>query len=121
VNDDPLPTVSVADGSVLEPDTGTVGMTFAVTLSPASGKTVTVRYATADTGAGPGFAIAGADYTARTGTITFGAGATSRTVTVSTRGDLLVEGEEVFRLTLAAPTEAAIGDGEAAGRIQDDE
>ena len=45
-----------------EGNAGTANMTFTATLSAASGKTVTVAYATAD-----GTAIAPADYTASAG------------------------------------------------------
>ena len=52
--------------NVTEVDAGTVTATFTATLSAASGKTVTVDYATSDV-----TATAPADYTAASGTLTF--------------------------------------------------
>jgi hypothetical protein len=69
-DDDAAPTISVNDPSVTEGNSGTTTLTFTVTLSAASGKTVAVDYATAD-----GTATAGTDYTAiGTTTLTFAAG-----------------------------------------------
>jgi hypothetical protein len=50
------PTISISDASVAEGDTGTVSLTFNVTLSAASGTVITVDYTTAD-----GTAMAGSD------------------------------------------------------------
>src|SRR6185369_13991317 len=47
-NDDPLPSLSVGDVSVTEGNSGLTDAVFPVTLSAASGQTVTVNYATAD-------------------------------------------------------------------------
>ncbi len=75
----PLPSLSVADAMASEGDEAAV---FDVTLSAASGDTVTVDYATAnDT------AQASADYTAVGGTLTFLPGNTLQTVEVPRIGD----------------------------------
>ena len=68
---------------------------FEVSLSRAAAGAVTVDYATAD-----GTAEAGADYTATSGTLTFAAGETVKTVSVPVLDDAVDEGEETF--TLAA-------------------
>ena len=47
-DDDPLPALSVNDVTVSEGNAGTANATFTVTLAPASGRTVTVDYATED-------------------------------------------------------------------------
>lgn len=72
-DDDAAPTISVNDATE---NAGEV--IFTVSLSAASGKTITVDYATAD-----GTSTAGVDYTAKTGTLTFAAGETTKTVTVT--------------------------------------
>ncbi|MCU0624781.1 MAG: hypothetical protein MUF53_13095, partial [Gemmatimonadaceae bacterium] len=73
---------SVTDVAVLEGSGGGTSMVFTVTLASAASGTVTVDYATAD-----GTALAGLDYTATSGTLTFGAGQTSRTFTVPVAAD----------------------------------
>ena len=70
------PGLSVADAEVTEAVNATLA--FAVTLSRAASGTVTVGYATTD-----GTAAAGSDYTATNGTLTFAAGETSKTVSVT--------------------------------------
>ena len=72
-DDDASPTISVNDATE---NAGEV--IFTVSLSAASGKSITVDYATAD-----GTSTAGVDYTAKTGTLTFAAGETTKTVTVT--------------------------------------
>ena len=47
-DDDPLPSLSVGDASLPEGNAGTSQITFDVTLSEASAKTVTVGWTTAD-------------------------------------------------------------------------
>ena len=68
-----------------------------VRTSSAVAQSVTV--ATSD-----GTAVAGADYTAVTTTLTFAIGEKSKTVTIPILGDTQVEGNEVVNLTLSNPT-----------------
>ena len=108
------PLLSVADAQAQE---GTdTAVAFAVTLSRAASGAVTVDYATAD-----GTATAGEDYTATSGTLTFAAAETSKTVTVPIHDDAHDEGQETFTLTLANASGAAILDGEATGTIDNDD
>jgi M6 family metalloprotease-like protein len=102
-DNDPTPTVGFgqASSSVLE---STTPATIGVSLSAASGRTVKVNYATAN-----GTAVAGSDYTATSGTLTFAPGATSRTIAVPIADDAARESDETFRVTLAAPVNAAPG------------
>ena len=75
---------------------------------------MTVAYATAD-----GTAQAGADYTAASGTLTFQAGETSKTVSVPVLDDIHDEGEETFTLTLSHPTGGvSLADGTVTGTIE---
>ena len=113
------PAFSVADATVGEPGTGggtSATLDFVVTLSrsPSVGtsEAVSVDYATSD-----GTATAGADYTAASGTLSFSAGETSKTVTVTVLNDAHDEGSETMTLTLSNATGAVIGDGEATGTI----
>ncbi len=100
-NDDPDPTVSVASASVLEGDIGTTTLSLPVTLSGPSGREVDVDYATSD-----GTATAGSDYAAASGTLVFAAGETSKQIDVTVNGDIQVEGDETFTVTLSAPFNA---------------
>ena len=106
----PGPALSVADARAEEGADATLD--FAVTLAPARTAAVTVAYATAD-----GTATAGTDYTATSGTLTFAAGETSKTVSVPVLDDDHDEGAETLTLTLSSPSGAVIEDGEATGTI----
>ncbi len=103
VNDDPLPSISTSNVSVVEGNSGTANAVVAVSLSAASGQSVTVNYATAD-----GTATAPSDYTATSGTLTFTPGQTSRTITVLVNGDNTQEANETFTVVLSGATNATI-------------
>ena len=114
LDDDPVPTLSVGNVSVTEGNSGSTNAVFAVTLTPVSGRTVTVNYATAD-----GTATAGSDYTATSGLLTFPPGVATQTITVPVLGDTLSEGSETFTVTLLLPTNATIQIGQGVGTIFD--
>ncbi len=119
-DDDATPTLSINSPSVTEGDSGSANLTFTVTLSPASGRQVTVDWAE---GTG-GTATSGTDYTAVTGgTLTFAAGDTSKSVAVSVTGDTLDESNETVVVTLSSPTNAAVSSaaGTGTGTITDDD
>ena len=105
------PALAVADAEAREGTDDTIA--FEVTLSRAAAHTVTVDYATAD-----GTASAGEDYTATSGTLTFAAGETAKTVAVPVLDDAKDEGEETFTLTVSSPSGAVIADGSATGTIE---
>lgn len=108
--------LNIADRAVAEGNTGTTNAVFTVTLSPPATNTVTVLYQTADD-----TALAGSDYTAASGMLTFAPGTTTRTATVSVTGDAASEDNETLFVRLTSPTNAIIGDGEAVGTILDDD
>ena len=105
------PGLSVADARVEEGAGAAVD--FAVRLGLAATQTVTVSYATAD-----GTALAGQDYTAASGTLTFAAGESSKTVSVAVLDDAHDEGEETFTLRLSNVSGAWLEDAEATGTIE---
>jgi len=75
---------------------GTVAIT--VTRTGTAGP-VAVSFVTSN-----GTATTHPDYTGTAGTLTFQAGETTKTFTVTTAADALTEGTESVRLTLSAPT-----------------
>lgn len=112
----PRPTITIADASRLEGNSGTSPLTFRVTLSRVSTVPVTVRWATANSSA-----TAPSDYTAASGTVTFAPGQTVGTLTVQVRGDRAKEGNESFLVVLGHPSKATIADGKATGGIRNDD
>lgn len=106
--------VSVGDASVAEGTGGTREMAFTVSLSSAASRAVTVAYATSDV-----TASAGSDYSATQGTVTFPPGASTATVRVTVKGDLVAEGDEAFVVNLSAASLATILDGQGVGLIVD--
>ena len=115
-DDDPLPAVAIDDVTVTEQDTGTVTASFNVTLVPASGRTVSVQYATAD-----GTATAPADYSATGGELIFAAGEATKQVTVLVHSDTVDEIDESFTVGLSNAADATIADGLGPGTITDDD
>jgi hypothetical protein len=110
--------VSINDVTVTEGNTGTSTATFTVTLAPANpSQSVTVAFATANQTA----TTANSDYVAGSGTLTFGAGVTTRTISVTINGDQVVESNETFLVNLSNPTNAVIGDAQGVGTITNDD
>ena len=89
---------------------------FTVTLSAASDRTITLNYATAN-----GTAVAGSDYTATSGTLSFAPGETVKTFSVGILGDTRDEDHETFLVNLSSPSHVYIGDGQAVGTIIDND
>ena len=112
----PLPTLSINDVSLTEGNSGLKNFTFTVKLSKASASTVTVNFATAN-----GTALAGSDYLAKSGVLTFAPGQTSKTVVVQVKGDTVVEPNETFFVKLSGATHATIADNSGTGTIQNDD
>ncbi|HQQ62932.1 MAG TPA: Calx-beta domain-containing protein, partial [Pseudomonadales bacterium] len=112
-DDDPTPTLSVDDITINEA-AGTA--TFTVSLSAASGQTVTVDYNTSN-----GTATSGSDYTSGAGTLTFAPGVTTQTITVPVSNDALLESSETFNVNLTTPLNATITDNLGVGTIVDND
>ena len=114
---DVQPSLSINNVALNEGANGTTSFTFTVSLSSPSTGTVTVGYSTADGTA----ATASGDYQAGSGTLTFAAGVTSQTITVSVNGDTVAEPNETFFVNLASASNATIADGQGLGTIVDDD
>ena len=105
------PTIGIAGGSGTEGDDDAIE--FTVTLDEAASGTVTVDYATSD-----GTANAGDDYTAKSGTLSFSAGQTSKTISVGIEDDIENESDETFTVTLSNASGADLGTSAATGTIR---
>ncbi len=117
-DDDPTPSLSINDVTVTEGNSGTADAVFTVSLSAASGQTVTVNYATADGTA----TVADSDYQAiASTTLTFLPGETTKNVTVKVNGDLFYEFDEDFFVNLSGQTNSTIADGSGRGVISNDD
>ena len=121
-DDDGAPVLSISSPSVAEGDSGTANLAFVVTLSGSTNQQVTVAYADS----GDGTATSGTDYTAVTaGTLTFAAGDSAKTVTVTVTGDTVLEPDETVVLRLSSPSNATLTGGvttlDGTGTITNDE
>ncbi|MDP2246487.1 MAG: Calx-beta domain-containing protein, partial [Nitrosomonadales bacterium] len=112
-NDFNAPNVTIGNVSVNE-NAGTI--TFTVSLSAASGKPVSVDYATRD-----GSATGGSDYSIASGTLNFAEGETSKTITLSVTDDLIYEGNEIFYVDLSNAINSQITVPTGIGTIIDNE
>ena len=111
-DDDNPPALSIGDTTVEEGNSAQ----FTVTLSPASGKTVTVNYATAD-----GSAQQPADYSFRSGPLTFSPGDLRKTVSVPTIGDNIADDGETFTVNLSGASNATVQRNQGTATITDDD
>ncbi|SFO74781.1 Ca2+-binding protein, RTX toxin-related [Cohaesibacter marisflavi] len=108
----------VSDPTIREGDSGTKQAVFEIQLSQPYDKDLTLDYTTRN-----GTAVAGSDYVARTGSITFDAGQTVASVVVSIKGDTNVEDSESFSLVVT-PTGAitnSVDDAAGIATIKDDD
>ena len=112
----PLPTITILDEVISEPDTGAPILNVSVLLSSPSHLPVTVDFATADASA-----TAGTDYQPVTGTLTFEPGLTGKAVSINIVGDRTNEFTETFLLNLSNATNAAIADAQGVVTITDND
>ena len=89
--------------NIVEVDEDAGSATLTVGLAPAGTETVTVEYATRDFRAEEG-----KDYTATSGTLTFAANETSKTITIPILNDDIYEGLETFFVDLSNPSGTAL-------------
>jgi len=114
-NWNPPASIVISDATVVEGNSGTVNAVFTVTLIGSHGS-VNVNFAMANN-----TAVAGSDYTSTSGTLTFGAGDSSKTISVPIIGDKLDEYDEQFFVNLSSAVGGVITDSQAVGTIQNDD
>src|SRR5260221_5160453 len=100
--------LSVKDIVAAEGSNGVFNANFKISLSSARPDDVSVDFATQDASA-----VAGVDYIATNGTVTFSPGETTKSVTVLLTPDDPGEGDEIFFLALSNPVNGFITRGMA--------
>jgi probable HAF family extracellular repeat protein len=113
---DDEPRMNITSVTKSEGQSGNTPFTFTVSLATASTAAVSVNFATAD-----GSAKAAEDYEARTGSLMFNAGETSKTVTVNVKGDRKVEFQEVFYVNLSGASGAFLASNQGTGVVRNDD
>ncbi|MCM0591193.1 MAG: cadherin domain-containing protein [Gloeotrichia echinulata DEX184] len=114
------PKFSITSSTLAEGDSGSSTARLLVQLSYPSNRTVTVDYATLD-GNGANKAIAGSDYTATSGKLTFLPGTTELTVDIPILGDTNVESDESFFVNLTNPNGAIFATSQGTINILNDD
>jgi hypothetical protein len=94
VSDDAVPSINITEPNTAEGSDAVI----VLTLSNPSDLPISISYATAD-----GTAKSGADYTANSGTVAFGANEVAKNITIKTLDDALDENEEIFSVNLSNP------------------
>ena len=119
-NDDQIPTLTIADVSIVEGNSGSRALRFFIRLSNLIDQPVSLNYAT---GAASGGALAteGVDYAATSGVLVIAPGASAGYVDVTIYGDFAVESDEAFLLNLTNIQGAVVGNSSAKGTIVNDD
>ncbi len=109
--------LSISNASVVEGNSGTKLATFTISLSQASGSAVMFNVATSN-----GTATAGSDYVARSlAGQSIPAGMTSQAFNVTINGDIVLEPNETFNVTVSNVAGATLADGAGVGTIVNDD
>ena len=115
IDNDAAPSASINDVTITEGNVDK-NATFTITLSAASGQTVTVNAIPFNGSARSPF-----DYTSGGARLVFDAGQVSKTFSVPIKGDLLDEPDENFFVILSSPVNASISRGRGVGTIIDND
>ncbi len=120
INDDDgglaAPTLAISDAVLATEGNGITNLNFTVTLAGNVVNPVTVQFETGDL-----TALAGADYTTTSGTLTFAVGQTTATISVPVLGDAILEPDETFLVNLLSPNGATLLDSRGVGTIRNDD
>lgn len=120
-NDDPFPTVALATNTLSRAEDQPGLFSFSVTRSGDTSVSSSVAYAVTGSGASP---VVTADFSGGvlpSGTVSFAAGETSKTIDFGAAMDSVIEPDESFTLTLSTPVNASLGTSTALGTIENDD
>ena len=115
LDNDPPPDASIADASVAEGNFSSNFLTFQITLSAASGKTVSLAYSTVANTA------TAQDFTVSSGNLSIAPGQTMVNIAIPIAPDRLSEDDETFSIILSNPTNVALTRATATGTIINDD
>ncbi len=114
--------ISATSANKNEGNSSSNSFTFTVTRSGTLTGTTTVNYAVTGIAANPAAASDFIGNVLPTGSVTFTPGQTSKVISVRVRGDVSIESNETFRVTLSSPTGGAmITTASATGTIRNDD
>lgn len=102
----------ISDAQISDPENSSATLVFSVNLTTPCRQTVTASYTTRDN-----TALAGSDYIAQSGTLTFAPGQTRQLITITITGDALYEDYENFFVVLSNIRNAAPGKTMGVGNI----
>jgi 6-phosphogluconolactonase (cycloisomerase 2 family) len=114
IDDDDVPELVINNARALEPASGSVDLVFRAVLSRPSAVQTSFAYTTENLSA-----LAGSDYSARSGSVQLAAGQLQAEIRVPVLADGSVEPLEQFRLALSAPLALRFQRNEAFGDIVD--
>lgn len=119
----PVPTVSVGDASIVEGNSGTKDLRFLVTFSTRTSPNTGFYFTKTDkTATGSETSTGGSDYERfNDGYYLVGEGYTSVVIYVPIFGDTIKEDDETFEVTILQAHNLLIGDGKAIGTIINDD
>jgi hypothetical protein len=106
------PEISINDAAAAMPASGTLPVTFTVSLGATSPFSLTVAYATAD-----GTAHANSDYVPASGTVTIPAGGSSATLPIFILGGSAPGPSKTFTVNLSSPSGGTIARAQGTGTI----
>jgi len=114
IQEQAIPQISINNPAVGVANAHTATLNFHVTLAQAALVPVTVSFATSD-----GTGVAGTDYTATSGSVTFTPGQTDIAVPVTVSGASAVDVTKTVVMTLSGPVNGAIAAGIGTGSINE--
>lgn len=122
ITDDDTAQLSLVNSpSALEGNSGSQQLIFTVTLSRQTAFPVTVDYQTNSYCCAAQYATPGEDYVTASGTLSFAAGETSKTIAITIYGDLLPEEDETFGMMISNGNPVSIVANAASGTILSDD
>ncbi|HYD29681.1 MAG TPA: putative Ig domain-containing protein, partial [Azospirillaceae bacterium] len=120
-NDDNSLGIAATTAAQVEGQSGTTNFTFTVTRSGTTTGAASASYAVTGSGTAPAVAADFVGGALPSGTVSFAAGETTKTITIPVAGDSAGESNEGFTVTLSSPSGATLDTASAAGIIQNDD